>query len=153
MRFHIVQTDGKTDGRYQVHYLPRFAVDNKTKCHHMWSYLEIKAERPASWPVEGSHISAVSLYRKMAHNYNAFLTWHILCAIMEHCCSGNYLHNSVARIMYKSNKVKLLVLLLTVSRVVPSCSKLNSISVTSYSHQGCSFMLEIKLHICWNSLL
>ena len=25
------QTDGRTDGRYQVHYLPRFAVDNKTK--------------------------------------------------------------------------------------------------------------------------
>ncbi len=23
------QTDGRTDGRYQVHYLPRFAVDNK----------------------------------------------------------------------------------------------------------------------------
>ncbi len=22
------QTDGRTDGRYQVHYLPRFAVDN-----------------------------------------------------------------------------------------------------------------------------
>ncbi len=22
------QTDGQTDGRYQVHYLPRFAVDN-----------------------------------------------------------------------------------------------------------------------------
>ncbi len=23
------QTDGRTDGRYQVHYLPRFAVDNE----------------------------------------------------------------------------------------------------------------------------
>ncbi len=23
------RTDGQTDGRYQVHYLPRFAVDNK----------------------------------------------------------------------------------------------------------------------------
>ncbi len=23
-----IQTDGQTDGRYQVHYLPRFAVDN-----------------------------------------------------------------------------------------------------------------------------
>ncbi len=24
------QTDGRTEGRYQVHYLPRFAVDNKS---------------------------------------------------------------------------------------------------------------------------
>ena len=23
------RTDGRTDGRYQVHYLPRFAVDNQ----------------------------------------------------------------------------------------------------------------------------
>ncbi len=23
------RTDGRTDGRYQLHYLPRFAVDNK----------------------------------------------------------------------------------------------------------------------------
>ncbi len=29
------RTDGQTDGRYQVHYLPRFAVDNE---------LEIKSQ-------------------------------------------------------------------------------------------------------------
>ncbi len=26
---HYKRTDGQTDGRYQVHYLPRFAVDNE----------------------------------------------------------------------------------------------------------------------------
>ncbi len=26
------RTDGRTDGRYQVHYLPRFAVDNYARC-------------------------------------------------------------------------------------------------------------------------
>ncbi len=33
------QTDGQTDRRYQVHYLPRFAVNNKTR-----------------WPGEGGHM-------------------------------------------------------------------------------------------------
>ncbi len=31
------RTDGQTDGRYQLHYLPRFAVDNKGQV-----YLELK---------------------------------------------------------------------------------------------------------------
>ncbi len=30
------RTDGQTDGRYQVHYLPRFAVDNYLK--HLFGF-------------------------------------------------------------------------------------------------------------------
>ena len=35
------QTDGWTDGRYQVHYLPCFAVDKYSKANSRWSNLNV----------------------------------------------------------------------------------------------------------------
>ena len=32
------ETDGRTDGRYQVHYLPRFAVDKKAYGTFVWAF-------------------------------------------------------------------------------------------------------------------
>ncbi len=34
------QTDGRTDGRYQVHYLPRFAVDKELSYSDSEAHLE-----------------------------------------------------------------------------------------------------------------
>ena len=38
------RTDGQTDGRYQVHYLPRFAVDNNIQYHSLLRLNSIKQQ-------------------------------------------------------------------------------------------------------------